>query len=42
MGLNEERVLHVASWVVVGKVHGTIYVPVILNLGALGQREAQA
>ena len=40
--LDEERVLHVASRMVGGKVQRTEHVPIVLDLGTLGKGEAQA
>ena len=39
---HEEGVLHVASRMVVGKVHRTENVPIVLHLGTIGKREAEA
>ena len=38
--LHEERILHIACRMIVGKVERAIDVPVILHLGTLGNREA--
>ena len=40
--LDEEGVLHIASRMVVGEVHGAIDVPVVLHLGTFGEGEAEA
>ena len=41
MSLDEEGVLHIAGRMVVGEVHGTVDVPVVLHLGSLGEGESQ-
>lgn len=40
--LNEEGVLHVAGWMVGGKVHLGEHVQVVLRLGSVGKNEAHA
>ena len=42
MRLHEERVLHVASWMVVSKVQAAVNVPVVLHLRAFCQGETKA
>ena len=42
MSLNKESVLHIACGMIVGKVHRTVHVPVILHLRTFGKREAHA
>ena len=41
MCLHEERVLHIAGRMVVGEVHGTIDVPVILDFGSFCEGKSQ-
>ena len=42
MCFNEEGVLHIARRMVVGEVHGAVNVPVVFDLGSLGEGEAQS
>ena len=41
MLLHEERVLHVASRVVFGEVHGREHVPIVFHLRPIGHRKAE-
>ena len=37
MGFDEERVLHVARWMIFGKVHRTKHVPVVFYFRTIGE-----
>ena len=41
MRLDEEGVLHVAGWMVVGKVQTAVHMPVVLHFGTFRQGEAE-
>ena len=41
MRLHEERVLHIASWMIISKIQTAVYVPIILHFRTFSKREAK-